>query len=76
MYCLHASSARCPVSGFFSSAVTTGRPLTLSTTSMMHLRGVPSGFLSTLDVKLTCRVIVSRLAAYRAALSGFMLEFG
>jgi hypothetical protein len=27
MYCLHASSARCPVSGFFNSTVTTGRPL-------------------------------------------------
>jgi hypothetical protein len=43
---------------------------------MMHLRGVPSGFLSTLDAKLTCRVMVIRLAAYREALSGFMLELG
>ena len=62
MYCRTASDARWPVSGFFSSAVATGRPLTASVTSMMQRRFFPSGRFNT-EVNATCRVMVSRFVA-------------
>lgn len=70
-----ASAARCPVSGFFSSAVTTGMPLTARVTSMMQRLCPPPGFFMT-EVKPAWRVIVRRFLAYCSAASGFMRVFG